>query len=226
MPAFNEEANIAAQGLDVIDTLRGIGDDFEVIVVDDGSRDRTGEIVQELCAEYPQLRLVTHRQNRGYGAALYSGFTSATKDLVFLTDSDRQFDLSDLHRLLPLMSKGEVVAGYRNPRRDPPIRVLNGIGWSTLVTLLFGYMARDIDCAFKLFRREILEHIKLTTRGATFSAEFLIRSKRAGFRIVEVGVKHMPRRAGSPTGARPDVIVRAFREVFRLRWQLWFDDRA
>lgn len=226
MPAYNEEANIAPQVLEVIETLRSITNDFEVIVVNDGSRDRTGALVRELSIEYPQVRLITHEQNQGYGAALYAGFVNATKELVFLTDSDRQFDLSDVQKLLPLIEQADIVAGYRNPRRDPPIRVLNGIGWSALVTLLFGYMARDIDCAFKLFKREILQHIKPTTRGATFSAEFLIRSKRAGYKIVEVGVKHMPRRAGSPTGARRDVIVRAFRELFRLRWQLWFDDKT
>ncbi len=226
MPAYNEEANIAPQVLDVVETLRSVTDDFEVIVVNDGSRDRSASIVQALAAEIPQVRLVQHATNQGYGAALYSGFINATKELVFLTDSDRQFDLSDLHKLLPLIDKADIVAGYRAPRRDPLIRVLNGIGWSALVTLLFGYMARDIDCAFKLFKREILHHIKLASRGATFSAEFLIRAKRAGYRIVEVPVNHRPRRAGSPTGARLDVIVRAFRELFRLRWQLWFKEKA
>jgi glycosyltransferase involved in cell wall biosynthesis len=226
MPAYNEEANIEPQVLDVIAALRPLSDDFEVIVVNDGSRDRTGAIVSELAAAHPQVRLVEHPSNQGYGAALYSGFTSATKDLVFLTDSDRQFDLDDLRRLLPLLDRADIVAGYRAPRRDPFMRVLNGIGWSTLVTLFFGYTARDIDCAFKLFRREILQKIHLQSRGATFSAEFLVRAKRAGFRIIELGVKHRPRRAGSQTGARPDVILRAFRELFRLRWQLWFGEPA
>jgi glycosyltransferase involved in cell wall biosynthesis len=226
MPAYNEEANIEPQVLDVIAALRPLADDFEVIVVNDGSRDRTGAIVSELAAAHPQVRLVEHPSNQGYGAALYSGFTSATKDLVFLTDSDRQFDLDDLRRLLPLLDRADIVAGYRAPRRDPFMRVLNGIGWSTLVTLFFGYTARDIDCAFKLFRREILQIIHLQSRGATFSAEFLVRAKRAGFRIIELGVKHRPRRAGSQTGARPDVILRAFRELFRLRWQLWFEEPA
>ena len=226
MPAYNEEANIEPQVLDVIEALRPLADDFEVIVVNDGSRDRTGAIVAELAAAHPQVRLVQHPSNQGYGAALYSGFTSATKDLVFLTDSDRQFDLDDLPRLLPLLDGADIVAGYRAPRRDPFMRVLNGIGWSTLVTLFFGYTARDIDCAFKLFRREILQKIQLHSRGATFSAEFLIRARRAGFHIVELGVTHRPRRAGSATGARPDVIVRAFRELFRLRWQLWFEEPA
>lgn len=223
MPAYNEEPNIAPQVLDVIETLRPITDDFEVIVVNDGSRDRTGEIVQELAAEYPQVRLVQHPKNQGYGAALYSGFTNASKELVFLTDSDRQFDLNDIHKLLPLIDKADIVAGYRAPRRDPPIRILNGWGWNALVVLLFGYVARDVDCAFKLFKRDILQRITLITRGATFSAEFLVRAQRAGYRIIEVPVTHRPRRAGSPTGARPDVILRAFKELFRLRWQMWFD---
>jgi len=226
MPAYNEEANIEPQVLDVIKALRPLADDFEVIVVNDGSRDRTGAIVSELATAHPQVRLVQHPSNQGYGAALYSGFISATKELVFLTDSDRQFDLDDLRRLLPLLERADIVAGYRAPRRDPFMRVLNGIGWSTLVTLFFGYTARDIDCAFKLFRREILEKIHVQSRGATFSAEFLVRAKRAGFRIVELDVKHRPRRAGSQTGARPDVILRAFRELFRLRWQLWFEEPA
>lgn len=224
MPAYNEEANIAPQVLDVLEALRALTNDFEVIVVNDGSRDRTGLLVSELGAAHPQVRLVQHPVNQGYGAALYSGFTSATKELVFLTDSDRQFDLADLRRLLPLIEHADIVAGYRAPRRDPFMRVLNGIGWSALVTLLFGYTARDIDCAFKLFKRDILAHITLNSRGATFSAEFLVRAKRAGYRIVEIGVTHRPRRAGSQTGARLDVIVRAFRELFRLRWRLWSEE--
>jgi glycosyltransferase involved in cell wall biosynthesis len=222
MPAYNEEANVAPQVLDVLAALRVLTNDFEVIVVNDGSRDRTAQIVKELQAQYAQVRLIEHPVNQGYGAALFSGFMGATKELVFLTDSDRQFDLKDLPRLMPLLATADLIAGYRNPRRDPFMRVLNGKGWSALVTLLFGYTARDIDCAFKLFRREILEHIRLESRGATFSAEFLVRAKRAGYRIAEIGVAHHPRRAGSQTGARPDVILRAFRELFRMRWRLWF----
>lgn len=224
MPAYNEEANIAPQVLDVLAAVRPLSDDFEVIVVNDGSRDRTAQMVKELQAQYAQVRLIEHPVNQGYGAALFSGFMGATKELVFLTDSDRQFDLDDLPRLMPLLATADLIAGYRNPRRDPLMRVLNGIGWSALVTLLFGYTARDIDCAFKLFRREILEHIKLESRGATFSAEFLVRAKRAGYRIAEIGVAHHPRRAGSQTGARPDVIVRAFRELFQMRWRMWFKE--
>ena len=138
MPAYNEEANIEPQVLDVIAVLGPLAGDFEIIVVNDGSRDRTGAIVAELSVAHPQVRLVQHATNQGYGAALYSGFSSATKELVFLTDSDRQFELDDLRRLLPLLDRADIVAGFRAPRRDPFMRVLNGIGWSTLVTLFFG----------------------------------------------------------------------------------------
>jgi glycosyltransferase involved in cell wall biosynthesis len=228
MPAYNEEANIEPQVHEVVNMLRGVTDDFEVIVVNDGSRDRTGEIVAHLSKTTPQVRLVQHERNQGYGAALYTGFINAKNDLIFLTDSDRQFDMSDFQRLLPLIQQADIVAGYRAPRRDPFMRVLNGKGWSALVTLWFGYTARDIDCAFKLFKRDVIESIKqrIESRGATFSAEFLIRARRKGYRIVEAPVSHHPRRAGSPTGARPDVIVRAFRELFKLRWKLWFEGDA
>jgi glycosyltransferase involved in cell wall biosynthesis len=226
MPAYNEEANIEPQVHDVVNTLRSVTDDYEVIVVNDGSRDRTGEIVSRLSAAMPPVRLVQHERNQGYGAALYTGFTNAKNEWIFLTDSDRQFDMADFQKLLPFIQQTDIIAGYRAPRRDPFMRVLNGKGWSALVTLWFGYTARDIDCAFKLFKREVIEHIKyhIVSRGATFSAEFLIRAKRQGYRIVEVPVSHHPRRAGSPTGARPDVIMRAFRELFKLRWKLWFED--
>lgn len=225
MPAYNEEANIEPQIHEVFNMLQSVTDDFEVIVVNDGSRDRTGEIVMRLSQALPQVRLVQHERNQGYGAALYTGFINARKELIFLTDSDRQFDMSDFQQLLPLIQQADLVVGYRAPRRDPLMRVLNGKGWSALVTLWFGYTARDIDCAFKLFKRTVIESIQqhIESRGATFSAEFLIRAKRKGYRIVEMPVSHHPRRAGSQTGARPDVIVRAFRELFKLRWKLWFE---
>jgi glycosyltransferase involved in cell wall biosynthesis len=221
LPAYNEEENIGLTLEVVVNTLEPLVDDYEVIAVDDGSRDTTAARVEEVAARYPQVRLVRHPVNRGYGAALYTGFTSGTKEWVFFTDSDRQFDVTELGKLLPLTEEADLVVGYRAPRKDPFMRVLFGWGWSALVTLLFGYTARDIDCAFKLFRREIIERVTIHSRGATFSAEFLVRSKRAGYTIREVPVTHLPRLAGSQTGARLDVITRAFRELVRFRWQLW-----
>lgn len=224
MPAYNEAENIKAMVEDVIQVMDALADDYEVIVVDDGSRDGTGEAVKALAQRYPQVHLVPHEVNRGYGAAVFSGLTSASKELVFFTDSDRQFDLREIEKLLALIDEADLVVGYRTPRRDPFMRKLNGWGWSALVTLLFGYTARDIDCAFKLMRRKVIERIKdeVVSRGATFSAEFLVRAKRAGFRIREVPLHgHRPRMAGSQTGARPDVIIRAFKELIRFRIALW-----
>lgn len=229
MPAYNEAENIKAMVEDVIQVMGTLADDYEVIVVDDGSRDGTGEVVESLAQRYPQVRLVQHQMNQGYGAAVFSGLTSASKELVFFTDSDRQFDLREIEKLLALIGQADLVVGYRVPRRDPFMRKLNGWGWSALVTLLFGYTARDIDCAFKLMRREVIERIKdeVASRGATFSAEFLVRARRAGFHIREVPIHgHRPRVAGSPTGARPDVIVRAFKELVRFRIALWRKGKA
>jgi glycosyltransferase involved in cell wall biosynthesis len=224
MPAYNEAENIEAMVTDVIQVMDPLANDYEVIVVDDGSSDGTGQAVKALEQQYPQVRLVSHEVNQGYGAAVFSGLTNASKELVFFTDSDRQFDLREIERLLERIDEADLVVGYRTPRRDPFMRKLNGRGWSALVTLLFGYTARDIDCAFKLLQRQVIECIQdeVASRGATFSAEFLVRAKRAGFRIVEVPIRgHRPRVAGSPTGARPEVIIRAFKELIRFRVALW-----
>jgi glycosyltransferase involved in cell wall biosynthesis len=224
MPAYNEAENIEAMVEDVIQVVDTLTDDYEVIVVDDGSRDGTGQVVRSLEERYPQVRLVQHEVNQGYGAAVFSGLTSATKELVFFTDSDRQFDLREIEKLLAHIDEADLVVGYREPRRDPFMRKLNGWGWSGLVTVLFGYTARDIDCAFKLMRREVVTRLKdeVRSRGATFSAEFLVRAKRVGFSIREVPIHgHRPRVAGSPTGARLDVILRAFKELVQVRLALW-----
>ena len=224
LPAYNEEENVGPAVMGAIEVVGPIAEDYEVIVVDDGSRDATAEKVRQLAARYPQVRLVQHQVNQGYGAALYTGFTSARKELVFFTDSDRQFDLTEIKKLLPFIDEYDLVIGYRAPRRDPFMRKFNGWGWSALVTFLFGYTSRDVDCAFKLFRREIIDRIHIESRGATLSAEFLVRAKRAGYRIREVPLAgHRPRVAGSQTGARLDVIIRAFRELIRFRWRLWVE---
>jgi glycosyltransferase involved in cell wall biosynthesis len=219
LPAFNEEAIIERTVRHVADVLRGLAGDFEVIVTNDGSRDATGRVLAELQARDPtlNLRVVTHERNLGYGAALASGFDAARKDLIFLTDGDKQFDVAELSRFVPEMdAQTDLVIGWRKNRADPPMRKLNALGWKMLVNTLFGYTARDVDCAFKLFRRQVWESLTVYARGATFSAEFLIKARRLRFGVKELPVSHFPRTAGSPTGARLDVIVRAFSELFRL----------
>ena len=220
LPAYNEEAIIGDTVQSMLRVLRELADDHEVIVVNDGSLDATAACVAAVAREEPGVRLISHPQNRGYGAALASGFTAATKDWVFLTDGDKQFDVRELAGFVPEMAQADLVVGFRHPRRDPLLRRLNGWGWNLVVRVLFGKVARDVDCAFKLFRREVWLTIDVESGGATFSAEFLIKARRAGFRVRERRVTHLPRTAGRATGARPDVVLRAFRDIFRLRRSL------
>jgi len=220
LPAYNEEANVGQAVRRAMDAVATHTPDYEVIVVDDGSRDRTSQVVQAIMEENPQVRLVRHEVNRGYGAALRSGFQAATKELIFFTASDNQYDPSEIDRLLPLIEEADIVAGFRAHRQDPLLRRLFAWAWNTLVNLLFGYLARDIDCAFKLFRRKILEEVPLTSSGAMIDTELLAGAKRKGFRIREVAVSHFPRQVGRQTGADPRVVLRAFRDLIRYRWKL------
>src|SRR3954471_13663921 len=219
LPAYNEEAIIEQSILDMAAVLASLVHDYEIIVVDDGSRDETREVLMELAERYPELplRVVSHEQNRGYGGALASGFDAATKELIFMTDGDGQFDVAELSLFLPALdAPTDLVIGYRQKRADPPLRLLNARGWKLLVNGLFGYTARDVDCAFKLFRRRVWQSVTVHARGATFSAEFLVKARRLGFQVKELPVRHLPRTAGTATGARLDVIARAFSELFQL----------
>lgn len=217
LPAYNEEALIGQTATAVAEVLAEFADEYEVIVVNDGSRDRTRAVVDEVASRNPCVRCITHDVNRGYGEALKTGFSAATKEFIFLTDGDRQFDVRELSRFMLELARADLVIGYRNPRRDPLVRLVYAWGWRLVVTMLFGYVARDIDCAFKLFSRDVWRRIRVHSGGATFSAEFLAKARRCGYRFVELAVTHYPRTAGSPTGARPHVVARAFRDIVWLR---------
>jgi len=214
LPAYNEEQIIARTIETVLDGLIAWGMDFEILVVDDGSTDRTREIVVALMYANPRVRLVSHATNQGYGASLVSGFAAATKELVFFMDSDGQFDIRDLEEFFPLIDSYDAVIGYRVDRQDSWMRKLNAWGWKKLIGWVLGVHVRDVDCAFKLFHTEFLHQHPLETRGAMINAELLYRLKRAGCSYKEVGVIHLPRLHGQATGARLSVIVRAFRELF------------
>jgi glycosyltransferase involved in cell wall biosynthesis len=221
LPAWNEERNVAQAIREAVTALEGLGADYEVIVVDDGSRDGTARVVGELQASHPQVRLVRHEVNRGYGQALRSGYAAAQKDLVLIHHADSQFDLTEIKRFLPLLAQADIVCGYRAQRADPFMRKINALGWNMVVRLLFGYLARDIDCGFKLFRREILDHVHLTaTRGAMIDTELLASARARGYRLAELPVTHLPRLGGQPTGAHLDVIITSFRELFAFRRRL------
>jgi len=215
-PAYNEEANIKLAVLKAIEILETITDKFEILIVDDGSLDKTGQIIDALAREDNRIVVIHHAKNRGYGDALWTGINAAKNDWFFYTDADLQFDLNDIQKLIRFIPEYKAVIGYRSPRRDSFMRLLNAKGWNRLVRLLFGLKVRDIDCAFKIFERVMLTGLPLKTRGATMSAEVLIRLQRMGIAWKEVPVSHFPRLFGSPTGAKPAVIVRAFRELFNL----------
>jgi glycosyltransferase involved in cell wall biosynthesis len=223
LPVYNEEAVIADAVCHLGHVLSELTSTYEIVVTDDGSRDGTARVLARLQASQPELnlRIVSHDRNLGYGAALASGFDASRMDFIFFTDGDKQFDVKELAGFLPSLDDTvDLVIGYRAKRADPPLRLLNAWGWKLLVNSLFGYTARDIDCAFKLFRRSVWQELSVRSRGATFSAELLIKARRHGFRIVELPVSHYPRKAGQATGARPRVILRALRDLFRLRLSL------
>lgn len=221
LPAFDEEANLAlAVGAvaKVLDRLSLARD--EIVVVDDGSRDGTGAIADALAVEHGRVRVLHHPTNRGYGAALQSGFAAAQCEWVFFTDSDGQFDVAEIDRLLPNAADFDAVLGYRAERRDHLGRKVNTFMWRLIIEASLGLRVRDMSCAFKLMRRSCLERITLESQGAMVSAELLVKLERAGARIKEVPVSHYPRRAGTATGANPAVVLRAFRELARLRRDL------
>ena len=216
LPAYNEEANVAQAIHAATKVADRLFSDHEIIVIDDGSADATADIVAGLARDDGRVRLIRHDGNRGYGEALRSGFRAARNELVFFTDADNQFDLDELELFVPWADKVHVVAGYRLDRKDPFMRRVNAKAWNILVRALFYVPVRDIDCAFKLFRREIFDELDLRAVGAMVNTELMVKLGRSGFGVVEIPVTHLPRTAGQARGANPRVIARAFYELFRM----------
>ena len=224
-PAFNEEENVAETVRRAIEEIGPlVAGSLEVLVVDDGSSDRTPVIADELAAADPRVR-VHHQPNRGYGGALRAGFARARGELIGFSDGDLQFDLREMDRLLARLDEPgrpvDVVIGYRIKRRDPPHRIFIAKTYNAIVSAGFGLRVRDIDCAMKLFRREVFDGLPLGTDSPFLSAELLIKLRARGERIAQVGVNHYPRAAGTNTGASFRKILRTFRDLAKLRWALW-----
>jgi len=215
-PCYNEEANVERVTRAAVAVGRKYAADLEVLIVNDGSRDKTGEIADRLAAEIPEVRVVHNNPNRGYGGALSRGFREATKNWIFYTDGDGQFDFEEIGSILPLLKTHDVVSCYRLDRKDSTMRKLNAFAWSTLVNLLFRIGLRDIDCAFKLYPRTFIERIEMHSTGALIDTEMLAKARARGLTIAQMGVHHFPRTAGQQTGANLKVILRAFRELFKL----------
>jgi glycosyltransferase involved in cell wall biosynthesis len=222
-PAHNESANLRGLVEEALATLPSLAETFEIIIVNDGSRDDTGPIADELAAAHPEVRAVHHPTNLGYGAALRSGFAAARHEHLAFTDGDRQFKVADLRRLIDRLAAGgaDAVVGYRIRRADPLVRTVYAKLYRLANRIFFGLAVRDVDCACKLFTRASLEGVNVESGGAFFSAELLIKLMARGRRLAEVGVPHYPRTAGSPTGAKPQVVFRAVRDFWALRLRLW-----
>ena len=220
-PCHNEEANVERVTRQALGIAADVADDYEVIIVNDGSGDGTREIADRLAAENLHVRAIHHEVNQGYGGALQSGFRAATREWVFYTDGDGQFDIKELSGLIDLISEADIISCYRIDRQDSTLRKLNAWAWGKLVNFLFKLHLKDIDCAFKLFRREIFDHIEMQSRGALIDTEILARARRAGYTIIQRGVHHYPRTMGDQSGANLKVILCAFKELFQLRKEIF-----
>ena len=220
LPAHNEADNIETVVNRALEVLPQVAPSVEIIVVNDGSRDSTGEIIDRLAAADPRVVAVHHPVNQGYGAALTSGFRTATGSAVMFMDSDQQFDIADITYLWPYVPFYDIVAGYRIQRRDPLYRKVYGKAFGLVVWTLFGVHLKDTDCAFKIISADLLSDMPLTTPGALINTEMLARSMRRGATIVQVGVNHYARQAGESSGGSPRVVLRAMGETVRLWFRL------
>lgn len=211
LPAYNEEANIEIVVRRALDVLPGFSTGFEVIVVNDGSRDATASIIDRLAAEDDRVRPVHHRVNQGYGGAVKTGFQASTCEYVMFMDADRQFDIADIRLLSPFVPLFDIVAGFRMERSDPIVRRINAEVFNLVIRILFDVHIRDLDCAFKIFRGDLIRSLELTSSGALLNAETQAKLRRQGATMVQVGVPHYPRVAGHATGGDLRVILRAMK---------------
>ena len=223
-PAYNEQENIARTVELALSQIGPLVPSIEVLAIDDGSTDQTPALADALAAADPRVR-VHHQPNRGYGGAIKAGFEEAQGELICFSDGDLQFDLREMSRLLERLADErkpvDAVIGFRIKRRDPFHRIFIAKTYNAIVSVAFGLRVRDIDCAMKLFRREVFDGLRLDADGPFLSAELLIKLRARGVRMAQVGANHFPRAAGTNTGASFTKILRTFRDLAKLRWDLW-----
>lgn len=223
MPAYNEEANIESTLEKVTKVLDNLHfKDYEVLVINDGSKDKTEEMVQAFAKRNPKVKVITHKINGGYGEALKTGYYNSKFEFIAFADSDGQFEYSEIEKLFNKIDGVDIVVGYRVNRQDTVIRIINGWGWTQISNILFGLGISDVDCGFKLFRRKVIDTIpKLeSTRGAMINPEVLAKAKKAHFKIAQIGLTHRPRRGGKSTGANLMVILVSFLDLIKLWWKI------
>lgn len=226
-PCYNEEKNIENTFNKALPLLKEIAQKWEIVIVDDGSKDKTAEIIKKIAKQYPDnIKIVTHNPNRGYGGAFKSGLYHSQYEWITFTDADGQFDFNDIKTLIDTQrkTKADMVIGYYLGRKVKYVRILGSKLWQFMVYILFGLNVTDTDCGFKLIRKNIVDTIPplIAERGPFINSEFLIQSKRAGFKIVEVGVHHYPRVFGEATGTKLNVVIAGFKDLFRLWFKMNF----
>jgi dolichol-phosphate mannosyltransferase len=225
LPAYNEVENIAVAVQRALEVLPSLAADHEVIVVDDGSLDGTSDAVLPLMEAHPgRVRLFRHVHNIGYGAAIRTGFHNARGDLVFYTDSDNQFDLAELKWFLPQIATADVVVGFRVYRYDTVLRSMVSWVYNRIVNVLFRVRVRDVDCAFKLFRREVIEKTPIDSTDFFVDTELVARARKWNFRIVEKGVRHYPRMAGATT-VQASHVGQTLKTIARMWRRIYFPSR-
>lgn len=217
LPAFNEAQNLSTTVEDAITALAQVTPTLEILIVDDGSTDTTAQISERLASEHSIVRVTRHPVNRGYGAALRSGFAAARHELVFFTDSDGQFRFDQVGSFMNRIDQVDMVLGYRANRQDRWFRKANSVFGNWLARTLLGVRVKDINCAYKLFHRDRLQQLPLTSDGAMINTELLALAARAGWTFHEIPVTHYPRKWGVATGAKFQVILRTVAEFFQLR---------
>ena len=220
-PAYNEEKNIKKTVEKALAILPKVASDYEVIVVDDGSKDKTAEMVDKIAKENKKVRLISHPKNLGYGSALKTGFENAKYSWVAFADSDGQFDISELKILVDKASKADLVLGYRLDRADPFIRKVATFGWNTLAKILLGLNVKDYSCGFKLIKKGVYEAVQpLVGEQKVTQIELLVKAKRLNYQMTEVGVHHYPRKLGNQTGANLNVVLKSVVNLLQLWWKL------
>jgi len=216
-PAYNEEKNLQNTVKEALKVLPSVAKQYEIIIVNDGSKDKTGKIADRLAKENKRIKVVHHPFNYGYGGALKSGFKAARYPWVAFTDSDGQFDFGEIKRFLPHTKKADLVLGYRIARADSLARKLFTFGWSLIARLFLGLNVKDYSCGFKLVKRRTFAEVQpLVGEEKVTQIEWLIKARRLGFKFAEVGVHHYPRKAGKQTGANFKVVARSFVDLFKL----------
>jgi len=216
-PAYNEEANIGKTVISTASVLKKVAEKWEILVINDGSSDKTAKIVAGLSKKEPRIRLINHPVNYGYGGALKTGFAESQYKWVAFMDSDGQFDFSEIEKFLSLTNKADLILGYRLKRADSLMRRIYTFGWAMTARLLLGLEAKDYSCGFKLIKKKVFESIQpLRGEEKVTQIEFLVKAKRLGFKFAEVGVHHYPRQFGRQTGTDLKVVLKSVADLFKL----------